>query len=304
MDASKLLGLLPAAVGLIATVVLLGALLMIGPPTLGWDKAIALLVIAAFVFALVAAMRFATGGLLATTPLTPGVDPNEATRSRLAPLVIGIGTTGIVVTAIAVIIMLGLQDADENTYLGIFSTVVPVFATWVGAVIAFFFTNESFREAARASNALRGDPTDEEPVTAPHRMIPIDKISGITLPEAPSGDDRKPLALADAIKLKDIRAEISPTVTRVIIFDRPRFPVLIIRKKLTEQLTDDQTVGDYRAADTHAADAVNFRFIPETATVGQARQVLKTYGTVDLFVSPTGRPDEPISGWLTDTQLA
>lgn len=300
----KLLGWVPAAVGLVATIVLLGALLLYSEPrALGWDKAVALIVIAAFVFALVAAMRFAMGGLMAPTAPAAGVEANEATRARLAPLVIGIGTAGILVTAVAVIIMLAIKQAEANTYLGIFSTVVPVFATWVGAVIAFFFTNESFREAARASNALRGDPSEAEPVTAPHRMIPFDKITGIILPESPTGTPRDALALADAIALGTIRALYSNTVTRVIVFDRARFPLLIVRQKLAAGLADEKTVADYRAKDSHAADAVNFRFIPENATVGQARQVLKTYGTVDLFITPTGRPDEPISGWLTDTQL-
>jgi len=300
----KLFKWLPALVGLAATLVLVGALLAYEPRQLGWDKAIALAMIAAFVFALVAAMRFATGGLLDPTPPSAASDPDEAIRSRLAPLVIRLGTAGILVTAIAVFIMLALRPAEVTTYLGIFSTVVPVFSTWVGAVIAFFFSNESFREAARANNALRGDPTDDEPVTAPHRMIPLDKITGLVLPETPAGQPRNALALADALRLGTIRTSYSNTVTRVIVFDRPRFPLLIIRQKLAAALPDDKTVADYRAADSHAADAVNFRFVPENATVGQARQVLRTYGTVDLFITPTGRPDEPISGWLTDTQLA
>lgn len=304
MDTSKLLRLLPAGVGVIVAGILLSALLMVEPGHLSWGKAAALVIIAGFVFAIVATIRYGLGGLMDAPVAPTGEDGQAIIRSRLAPLVIGIGTLGILTVAISVILVLLQNNGTPETYMGIFSTVVTVFATWVGAVIAFYFSNESFRQAAQASGAIKGDPTEFEPVTAPHRMIPVDKITGLVLGTKPDDTSPELPKDKDAITIGQVKAKLSSTVSRVIIFSKPGFPIFIVRDKLLGTLDNGKTLADYRALDKNASDALNFRFIPETATVGDARRLLKTYATVDLFVTATGSPEEPVKGWLTDTQLA
>ena len=51
-----------------------------------------------------------------------------------------------------------LQGKIDSLLLGIFGSVLPILATWVGTVIAFYFTNESYRQARRGDRGGHGGP--------------------------------------------------------------------------------------------------------------------------------------------------
>ncbi len=313
---------LPAAGTVLAVGTLLTFLVAKGAP-LEWSSGLALILIAFFGFAIAATLRFAVGSLFSPTQMPATADGDTLLRSRLAPLVIGIGTAGILVVAVAVLIGISVDGSppDDSVYLGIFSSVIPVFATWVGAVIAFYFSNESFRQAAQASGVLKGDAGDSEPITAATRMIPLEKITSIVLggprktPLAPAGYDatgelgRYPEAVDD-VALADILWMFSNTVSRVIIFDPQMRPRAIIRQKLVPNElkalavgVTGGTVADYLKHGQNAADAVNFKSVPETASVGEGRAMVKLFKLADLFVTKTGQADEPIKGWVPDDKL-
>lgn len=315
----KTLRYLPAAGTVLAVAILLGLLIYKGAP-LDWPSGVALLLIAGFGFVIAATLRYAVGHL-AESP-APQVADEAAIRGRLAPLVIGIGTGGILVMAIAVVIGITVGargEPDPAVYLGIFSSVVPVFATWVGAVIAFFFTNESFRQAAQASGALKADASDSEPITAPTRMIPLEKITKIVLgapkkhaastsadlTKAPAAGGATYATVLDELEMADVVWMFSnETVTRLIVLDPQMRPVAVIRKKLVpSDLAADARLKSYFDNGQNRADALNFRWVPETATVGQGREMIRLYKTADLFVSKTGQADEPIKGWVPDDRL-
>ncbi|HEY9012751.1 MAG TPA: hypothetical protein VIN06_17225 [Devosia sp.] len=292
------------AIGTVLIVVVLLVALLWGGPRIDWSSAAALVFIAAFAFAVAATLRYAVG---AAEPdvRPPGADGDTLLRSRLAPLVIGIGTIGILVVAGAVIWGVSLirepRTVDPSVYLGIFSSVVPVFATWVGAVIAFYFTNESFRQAAEASGATKGDPSDSEPITSPTRMIPFEKITHYELKPK---DDGTGLEDPGGVDFSAIKPLFSATVSRIIILDPNKRPVRIVRQKLVPaDMPDDAKLSEYFVHDQNASDAINFKTIPETSTVGEARAVAKLYKLADLFVTKTGGAEEPILGWVPDDRL-
>jgi hypothetical protein len=315
----KALRYLPVSGTVLAVGTLLVLLIYKGAP-LDWSSGMALILIAFFGFAIAAALRFAAGELFAPTQLPATADGDTLLRGRLAPLVIGIGTAGILVVAVATLIGISVGQAEPPepaVYLGILSTVVPVFATWVGSVIAFYFSNESFRQAAQASGALKADDGDRESITSPTRMIPLAKITGIVLKgprkhpaesgadltKAPEGGDVYP-DKAEDVPMKDIVWMFSDTVSRVIIFDPQMRAVMVIRKKLVPpELTDGATVQAYLEAAQNKADAVNFKTVPETATVGESRAVMRLFNTADLFVTKTGAETDPVKGWVPDDKL-
>jgi hypothetical protein len=315
----KALRHLPVSGTVLAVGTLLVLLIYKGAP-LDWSSGMALILIALFGFAVAATLRFAVGELFGASPVPSSAEGDSLLRGRLAPLVIGIGTVGILVVAVAALIGISVgrqQPLEPSVYLGVFSTVIPVFATWVGSVIAFYFSNESFRQAAQASGALKGDADANEPITSPNRMIPLDKITSIVLkgpkkhPAGSSEDlNKAPVAgdvypdKAEDVEIADITWLLSNnTVSRLIIFDQNMVPVVIVRKKLILELPAGAKVEQYLAKGQNRADAVNFRSIPETATVGEARVTASVYKTADLFVTKSGRLDEPIKGWVPDDKL-
>lgn len=229
-----------------------------------------------------------------------GVPPSDESglRDRIAPLIIGIGTVGIAAIAIVVLVVIyrSKQGDVPAASQSIFTAVLPVFATWVGTVIAFYFTNESYRQAAQSNRALLTPSDDDEPITSHQRMIPYEKITKMV-----TGVDGVPLD-PKQIAISDVRVKFSDTVSRLIIFSDQKKPLYIIRKKHLENVTP-ATLENYLDMDGYLVDATNFAFIAAQLTVGDARRQARMLGTVDLFVTDRGTALEPIKGWVTDDKL-
>lgn len=130
-----------------------------------WEALGTLAAAVVLAFAVAAMLRFALAPLIAPTPSAGAADADVAMRGRIAPLVLSIGSIAIVALAAALMIsfvLLSYQQAYQSALVpkidtlltGVFSTVLPVVATWVGTVLAFYFGSENFRQAAQ-SNAKR-----------------------------------------------------------------------------------------------------------------------------------------------------
>jgi hypothetical protein len=309
-DVFKWVRLLPITAGAVVVVWLLIATNPFGQQ-LGADINGNLLVgyklalVCAVAFAVVVILRFGLVALGGADSQTAVSNPDIATRNRIAPVVIGIGTAGIVTLGLAVMVAVTFldHDWDGKNVLSVFSTVVPVFSTWVGGGIAFYFTNESYRTAAEASGPLRA--SGSQPITDGNRMIPYEKITKLVLGTTVDGEvleDPNKIKLATVEKLMK-----GDTISRVVTFDEKKRPLLVIRRKLYDAADPlVPTIAEYKALNDgkNGADAINFKMLPATATVEDGRRTLTLYQVADIFISDRGGADEPVQGWATDGTLA
>jgi hypothetical protein len=96
------------------------------------------------------------------------VRSDAGTRVRLAIWIIGLSLGGIVVASGLAIIFASSNNRAETVRL-IFASVLPLFGTWVGTVLAFYFARENLQAATdstlrtfRAAGALEpGTPVTE-----------------------------------------------------------------------------------------------------------------------------------------------
>src|SRR5262249_18897914 len=190
-----------------------------------------------------------------------------------------------------------LKSKIDTLLNGVFGAVLPIFATWVGTVIAFYFTSANFQQAAKIARDATTAATAQPSVL--QRMIPYDKIARLERPRAEARDVR----LDEVVKL------FSPPVTRIIIFDQPtKQPIFIIRRRQVPpawlQNPQNPTIDEYlkqpREGPTNADDAVQFEFVPQTANLDDARAKMTSANCVDLFVTAGGEKTQPVLGWLTD----
>ena len=265
-----------------------------------------LALVCAVAFAVVVILRFGLGALGGADSQTAVSNPDIATRNRIAPVVIGIGTAGIVTLGLAVMVAVTFfdHDWDGKNVLSVFSTVVPVFSTWVGAVIAFYFTNESYRTAAEASGPLRA--SGSQPITDGNRMIPYEKITKL-IAGGKTKDGRDVDPDPNNISMTMVGELLTDTISRVVIFDKDKHPKLIIRGKLYKPGDPAvKTTSDYKALNggKNGADAINFKMLPATATVEDGRRTLTLYQVADIFISDRGGAEDPVQGWATDGTLA
>lgn len=223
-------------------------------------------------------------------------------RDRIALYVVGVGTIGIIAMGMAAIFSIDGKNGDTSR--SIFSAVLPVFSTWVGTVLAAYFSNESFRQASNANQATSTDGPDSESVTRGGTMVPFERIIRYEM-TADQVKDKPIWDAAAAIPYAELEKRFQPPgVVRIVIFDDKRHPVYVLRHDTT--LTDEQrktaTLGDVL---TGAAkdSARNFAWTAASALVTDAKRLFELRKVTDLFVTQNGRTDEPVLGWVPDDNL-
>ncbi len=247
----------------------------------------------------------------------PSAKSNDDTgqyRDRLARYVVVGGSVGIASTALAVIGSVDYLEraapanAERDT-LNIFTTLLPVFSTWVGTVLAFYFTNESYRQAADVARAQAGSTSDGEPITRPGTMVPYDRIVRyeLKLTDRTSGNDT--LADAGSLKLKTTISVLfnPPGITRVVIFDEKKIPLFVVKHDPVidaKTVSDTMTLKDFLDTGNNRAAARNFALSASTATLADARRLLELRNVTDIFVTQHGLGDEPTIGWVPNTNLS
>ncbi|WP_158693542.1 hypothetical protein [Neorhizobium alkalisoli] len=304
---------LPLLVGLAAFA---ASLILLDMPTVAWggfEKLAHLAGIVALSGVLVIVARHAIGPQKVAESAAANAGPADTwMRQRIAPIVLTGGTLAItVISALLIIVFwrLAAEPVSNNPIrekldailMSIFTATLPVFATWVGTVLAFYFTNESFKQASEAA-LLAANPPHVHLAPASSRMIPYEKIAKL---EVDRGGVRSTL-------MSEVHSLFNDQTTRVIVFDKARSPVFIIRRKNVPAEWIDETgkfkglsatIDDYLKASNNAADAVQFGFSPQSVSIEQALRALQDSNSDDLFLTATGQKTEAVTGWLTRARL-
>jgi hypothetical protein len=288
-----------------------------------WQALAMLAVAVCIAFGVTAMLRFALAPLIprSDTPSAGSTEADTALRGRIAPIVLSIGSVAIVVLALGLIISFVLlstvRDVPQvsskiDTLLtGVFTAVLPVVATWVGTVPAFYFGSENFRQAAQNTREALSD-----------RLAPRRKITDVMIPaERIARLDADSPTDAETKKMEDVIHMMSEAATRVIVFNKAtQEPIYVIRSSVPPMpenwVTGDYQVGpgstgktikDYldtvdKDAKKNRVDAENFRFIDENATPEAALALMAKERVDDLFVTKDGQKGR-VLGWAASHDL-
>lgn len=200
------------------------------------------------------------------------------------------------------------------------TTVLPLFGTWVGTVLAFYYSKENFEAATRSTVDLVRTGIDglaRTAVTA--AMIPMWKVSALRIPADETLAD---IAFADVEKAFAAEIEGRP-ISRLPIIDGSG----VCRAMLHRSAWIEMRLAGPNQTPPVAANAPlgAFLVIPHPTTLGKTWHdlVTKSFQTIgpernladakslmerdplyqDLIVTATGAPTEPMVGWLTNIAL-
>jgi hypothetical protein len=274
----------------------------------------------AIAFVVGAMLRFTLAPLVMAKPSATATEVDAALRSRIAPMVLLIGCTAIVALAVVLIVSFVVLAPKppfnqvigpkiDVLVLSVFTTVLPVVATWVGTVLAFYFGSESFRQAAQSTrDVLTQQLTSERKIT--DLMVPYERIAKLS---AENQDEASKLLMLDVVHM------MSEAATRVIVFNtRTQTPIYVIRSWsppmprnwITGDYKEgpdikDKSIKEYIDADSgkNKADALNFRFINENSTPDAALAVMTKEKIDDLFITKDGQPTSRVIGWVSGHDL-
>lgn len=197
---------------------------------------------------------------------------------------------------------------DPQTIL---STVLPLIGTWVGTVLAFYFSKESLDAATRsvASIAKQLTPSDKlKQILAKDKVITKDQMFFKTTPES-------------SIKLLETLDELEQKKKgdRIPVLDAQDQPKYVVHRSTIDQyltakarapsppdlktLTLQNLLDDY--ADLKTKLQSSFVTLNESATLQDVKAAMDAVADAqDAFLAKNGTPNEPIIGWITNNIIA
>ena len=168
------------------------------------------------------------------------------------------------------------------------------------------FKTEKGKGDEQRGDKLAGD----LPVT--EKMLPINKISWHEIPKGSSEKE---------VKLLDLHGKYGGIVTRMPVLDDIGAARHVIHQSLVYKFISAKSIAASESGTPFdpkgltLEDFLNFKnmrqivteaiaFVPETANLEQAKaEMEKISKCQDVFVTESGKRDEPIKGWLTNVDI-
>jgi hypothetical protein len=262
----------------------------------------------------------------------PTASPAQEKVAKTVSTIVLIGTCvfGALGIGIAVVAMFRNDFNNAKEILQIlFSAILPLFGTWIGTILAYYFSKENLAAANQTVQHLVNSITSDkklETIKAKDVMIPVEKLIYI---EYKTGADDKALNLKtdflDFIKSKGIQ--------RVILLDENKYAKYVLHKSTIEGFIAEEyynlistpeegtnppaatapalqplTFADLKVKGNENVQTIlkdGIKFIKEEANLSDAKVLIKNYTSCnDVFVTKNGLTNEPVSGWITDKTIS
>jgi hypothetical protein len=221
-------------------------------------------------------------------------------RHWLAGGITAVSIIGVVVLA-AIMVIKGSTQAQF-----VLATVLPVIGTWVGTVLAYYFSRENLEAATRSVTAIARQLTPEEKLkskAAKDVMIPKDQMFFV----------RGPAATVNLVKaLADL--EQADKGSRVPVLDKGDLPLYVVHRSTIDRfLVEKARASPAPGLGTHTLQDMltdaqikpllesSFATVNESATLADAKTAMDASRFCqDVFITQTGAKTDPVLGWITN----
>jgi len=216
-------------------------------------------------------------------------------------------------------------NSDEKAFIRVkdlINILLPLISTWMGTILAFYFSKENFKIAAESNSALMKQVTGIDKKLQELKASDImSKRDIFTLQVYKDENDFRSQKISDILKiLVDSNSE------RLVVLEKDtfkfifliyrttieRFKLGITEGKITTAKqppppVNDLTVDDMlRSNYTLIKDIINIKncFLPLTATLSEVKEAMQDNSICqDVFITKTGSKDEAVEGWITNDMI-
>jgi hypothetical protein len=216
-------------------------------------------------------------------------------RWKLASRITLYSIIGIALVAVVAIIF---SDDRPQTAQMVFTATVPLLASWVGTVLAYYYSSESLDAATRSVKDLR--PTEEKLMAIAVSKVML-KLADIT--KFSYDDTQEVKAILDELKN-------SGKGERLPFLDSENRPVYLLHKSaINNALVDNALAPDgltfqqlfEKAPDLKVLAMGSFATLEQDATLENARAEMNRIANCqDVFITENGTKNSPVVGWITN----
>ncbi len=236
-------------------------------------------------------------------------------RATIARRIVYGSTIGLMLLAAMVIIAVALTSTShlrETTQM-VFTAILPLIGTWVGTILAYYFSKDNFQAASQSFiNTVKELTPDEKLRSIPVRkaMLPVSSIKAVRLSAGQSEKD---------IKLEILKDFLVGVVTRIPILDDKGVTRYVIHQSMLYKFLAEESLAKgqgFQLNTTTLEDFLNFNgmkdyvsktlaFVALDQNLADAKAIMEgVKDCQDVFVTEHGKPDEPVMGWLTNIEIA
>jgi hypothetical protein len=221
------------------------------------------------------------------------------------------------------------EGADNPSFTNVkdlLTILLPLIGTWVGTILAFYFSKENFSAANQRVKELINQitPTDSnlQVLNAVDVMIkPLDASLLILDNEAvfkaskliyligkmeESHSERLPILKANSLKF--IFLIYRTTIERFLLGYRDKSikldPSRAIPVNDSDLTIDDMFTSDYKLIKDIISLNARQSFLPITATLCDVKKAMSDNDICqDIFITKTGNKEEAVEGWITNNMI-
>jgi hypothetical protein len=244
--------------------------------------------------------------------------PNVKTGKNNVRNLLALGLTGMVLLATIIVAVWALFISEPADISFIGQSLLPLWGTWVGTVIAFYFGRENFEAATKSYSDVITRLTPEERIaTIPVKEIMI-PVADIKYMEYDDTTVKKPL-------LDMLNEPIFKEYQRIAFLTREKTLKFIIHKStialfITEKMQQTEPNGrSVKLEDITLKDMIEYNnqtskipdmlkrgytFLSEKATLLEAKCAMESIPECqDVFITTNGRASEPVMGLITNNTI-
>lgn len=257
-------------------------------------------------------------------------DQSAIFRAKLGIWLITVSAAGLLVLGIATLIGAGLATTSaaptlfKDTAQTLLSTLLPLFGTWVGTVLAFYFSKENFEAAStNALNVLRATGMEKlRSMSVSQGMIPRGRMVVVLLP---AGGTLGALALATVDQAFTQLGVNGQRISRLVILDSGgAFAAVLHRSIWVEMVNQGQAanpaitvangtfgqlaglpltgIKDMATYNDVVTRAVAYAGASQTLADAKVAMEAAPY-CQDVMVTQSGAAGTPVIGWITNVDL-
>lgn len=208
--------------------------------------------------------------------------------------------TTIAITILAIITV--IRDPSEAK--DILNVILPVFASWVGTVLAFYFGRENFESANQQVREIIQRLTPDQRAKKPVIAI-MRKLDDMTIFRMIQGQSEQ------NIRISELLDKFGNRISRLPIVSAEGKPMYMIHQSKLDRYIIEGGKEDDSLETLVSTQGFNFGLnqgflvVSEKTSLSEAKIKMEEIPSCqDIFISKEGNPDSPITGWISNIRIA
>ncbi len=196
------------------------------------------------------------------------------------------------------------KNEDNLHFIG--QSLLPVWGTWVGTVLAFYFGKSNFDAASESYQKVIKTLSSDEKIASVNTldvMIPFDEIVKLFYDES-KDITIKDILNMDSFKKRNRYAIFNYDKTLKYIIHRSEFTKYIASKAFDKVDVDKITLDEF-IKEGEKSENIWFYcacFVPVGANLLEAKNAMAGH-CQDVFITKAGKANEPVMGLITNTMI-